>query len=349
METKFSPCKLNTYNNHYFIGFENKRFIVDKITRKVVRNRVLERDMKEEEYLEYEKKINEKLNITDAKFINLEKIFLFTESYGDRNICHWITEQLMVLNHFIHLMDLVDDLNENSHTIYGNYPTILINKNRRQSMQSMIMDYVKSIPKLKDEDIIEFDLNGDIMQVISCDIIYLGDAISCNLNNIYPLWNQIHNRLSIKSVTNTTSTKFYMSRRNIYRPGKNTNTRILENFEEVSNKIVENGYIEIFTDELKLLSDRINLFKNAKEIICELGAGMHNLLYCKEGVNIIVMYQKNNISWLEEYYPLFRYKKMNVKIIAGETTSPKHNGNWLNTPWKLDIHDLESVLFKLKS
>ena len=109
------------------------------------------------------------------------------------------------------------------------------------------------------------------------------------------------------------------------------------------------NYIEVFTDELNSLDDRINLFKKAKNIVCELGAGMHNLLYCKEGVNIIVMYQKNNISWLEEYYPLFRYKKMNVKIIAGETTSPKHNGNWLNTPWKLDIHDLESVLFKLKS
>jgi len=83
----------------------------------------------------------------------------------------------------------------------------------------------------------------------------------------------------------------------------------LENYEDVSNKIVEGGFGEIFTDELDSLGSRIDLFKNVKTIICELGAGMHNLLYCKDGINVIVMYQKNNISWLEEYYPLFKEKK----------------------------------------
>lgn len=345
MNTKYSPCKLNTYDNHYFIGFEDKRFIVDKTTKKIVRNRVLERDMKEEQYLEYEKKINEKLKIGDIELTNLKKNFLFTESYGDRNICHWITEQLMVLNYYIYLIELVDNLNENSKSVHENYPNIIININRRESMQSVILDYVKSVPKINDEHIVEFNLNKDMVQIIDCDTIYLGDAISCNLDNIYPLWEQLHSRLNISlAVDNTFPTKFYMSRRNIYQPDKYTNTRILENFENVSDTIVDAGYTEIFTDKLKTLGDRINLFKNAKEIICELGAGMHNLLYCSEGTKVIVMYQKNNISWLEEYYPLFRYKKMNVQIIAGETTSLKHNGNWLNTPWKLNIDELKLLL-----
>lgn len=345
MDDKFKPCKLNTYTDHYFITIENKRFIYDLGTQKVVRNRVLERDLKEEQYLEYEKKINEQMKKvpTAQNFMELDRLFLFTESYGDRNICHWMTEQLMVLNYMIHLMDLDDNLNEHSLCFHSSYPTILINKNRRESMRNMILDYVKSIPKLEEEDIIEYDMSGD-MKMIRCKLIYLGDALDCNLDNIYSLWEQLHSRLSIMPATNSTSSKFYMSRRNIYQPGKHTNTRILENYEEISNTIVDAGYTEIFTDELESLGSRINLFKNADTIICELGAGVHNLLYCSEGTNVIIMYQKNNISWLEEYYPLFRHKKMNVKIIAGETTSPKHNGNWLNTPWKLYISDLKSVI-----
>ena len=31
---------------------------------------------------------------------------------------------------------------------------------------------------------------------------------------------------------------------------------------------------------------------------------------------------------------------MNVKIIYGETVSNKHNGNGINTPWKIDINKL---------
>lgn len=345
MDTKFNPCKLNTYTNHLFITIDNKRFIYDPTRSKIVRNRVLERDIKEETYLEYETKIIEQSRkmSNEPVYMQLSRIFLFTESYGDRNICHWMTEQLMVLNYMIYLMDIDDDLDKQAQCFYSDYPTILINRNRRESMKKMIIDYAKSIPRLREENILEYDMSGNI-QIIACKKIYLGDAISCNLDNIYPLWNQLHSRLNVKKINNVTPEKFYMSRRNIYQPGKHTNTRILENYEEISNAIVETGYTEIFTDELTSLGSRIDLFKNAKTIICELGAGMHNLLYCNEGVNIIVMYQKNNISWLEEYYPLFRHKKMNVKIIAGETTSSKHNGNWLNTPWKLKLEELKKIL-----
>lgn len=345
---EFAPCKLNIYTSHSFIIIDNKRFIFNYNTKKLERNRVLQRDMKEETYLEYETKINEKLRSFESKEIKSESdfdtIFLFTESYGDRNICHWMTEQLMVLNYLINIMENYYYDHERTHI------TVILNKNRRESMRNIIMDYVKSVPELDHNNIIDYDFSGD-MKVILCNTIYLGDALDCNLTNIYPLWDNLHSKLNIRiplyhyrDIIDSSKNKIYVSRRNIYQPGKQTNTRILENFEEVSNKIVEYGYEEVFTDELTLLGSRIDLFKNADEIICELGAGMYNLLYCKEGVNIIVMYQKNNRIWLEEYYPLFKYKKMNVKIITGETTSPKHNGNWLNTPWKLNIDELDKIL-----
>lgn len=135
-----------------------------------------------------------------------------------------------------------------------------------------------------------------------------------------------------------------MSRRNIYQPGKQTNTRILENFEDVSNLIINFGFEELFSDEIKNLNERINIFKNIDILICELGAGMHNLLYCKNGITVYVMCQKNNISWLQEYYPLFKQKNMKIYLLKGDSTSQNHNGNWLNTPWKLNIDYLKSGL-----
>jgi len=206
------PCKLNIYNHHSFITIDNKRFIFNEHTKKLERNRVLQRDMKEETYLEYENKIKEQIkNITIDDYIVKDRIFLFTESYGDRNICHWMTEQLMVLNHFIHLLNIRE--NPNEHLI------ILINKNRRESMKNMIIDYVKSIPELKTEEILEYDLSGK-MKMICCGTIFLSDALDCNLTNIYPLWDKLHSRLQIKKVSNIIPIKLYMSRRNIYQPGK---------------------------------------------------------------------------------------------------------------------------------
>ena len=34
---------------------------------------------------------------------------------------------------------------------------------------------------------------------------------------------------------------------------------------------------------------------------------------------------------------------MKVTILLGETTDPNHNGNWLNTPWKLDLQELDKI------
>ena len=134
-----------------------------------------------------------------------------------------------------------------------------------------------------------------------------------------------------------------MSRRNLLDPAKRTNNRIMENLEEVSEIITSKNYTEIYTDELYTLEDRIKLFKNAKNIVCELGAGMHNLLYCSEGINLYIMFQKHNYSWFQEYMPLIYKKKFKVKLLIGNTTSEKHNGNHLNTPWVLPLSELNKI------
>jgi capsular polysaccharide biosynthesis protein len=220
---------------------------------------------------------------------------------------------------------------------------------------------------LNHSNILEIDLNtGEIFSFDSVNNIYVsndsflfeayniyvGNAVSNTLHNLYSGWNYLHFRLISNSESNTETVAkteitfpqhFYMSRRNLLDPTKRTNTRILDNLEEVSDIIVNKNYKEIFTDELENLDDRIHLFQNAKSIVCELGAGMHNLLYCNEGTTIYVLFQRNNYSWLQEYFPLFENKKMKVMLLIGETTNPNHNGNWLNTPWKIVISELDKI------
>lgn len=336
MENKYHPCSLQIFKNASFIGFKNKRIILDE-HHKFMNNTILERDWKLDQDTQLQ--LNTKINNNNTNISHYENVFLFTESYGDRNICHWFTEQLMVL---IYLINLLKENNGNINNI-----KVIINKNRRPSMNTIIKDYLLLVPNLDETNILELDLQ-DFIQ-LKCNTLYLGNAIKCDLKNIYPLWNSLHSNLKINTELNSEtfntkySKKIYMSRRNIYQPNKQTNTRLLINFDEISNIIVRKGYQEVFTDEIKNIKERIYLFQNLDEIICELGAGIHNLLYCKEGIELTVLYQNNNISWLQEYYPLFINKKFKVKIITGKTLNNNHNGNWLNTPWYLQPESLTSI------
>lgn len=336
MENKYHPCSLQIFNNASFIGFKNKRIILNE-HHKFMNNTILERDWKLDQDTQLQ--LNTKINNNNTNISHYENVFLFTESYGDRNICHWFTEQLMVL---IYLINLLKENNGNINNI-----KVIINKNRRPSMNTIIKDYLLLVPNLDETNILELDLQ-DFTQ-LKCNTLYLGNAIKCNLKNIYPLWNSLHSNLKINNELNNEifntkySKKIYMSRRNIYQPNKQTNTRILKNIDEISNIIVAKGYQEVFTDEINNIQERIYLFQNLDEIICELGAGMHNLLYCKEGIKLTVLYQNNNISWLQEYYPLFINKKFKVQIITGKTLNNNHNGNWLNTPWYLQPESLTNI------
>ena len=281
-----------------------------------------------------------------------------------------MTEQLLVLNYLIDILNVFNSSSSVNNDDNNQQVFVVINKNPRQSMFKLIRDYLYKIPLLNTNNILEMDFGtGEIFSfdsinniyssnnsfLLDVQNIYIGNAIKNNLNNIYQGWEHLHSRLVIvndnigdnENNENTDGTEnyknFYMSRRNLLDPKKRTNTRIMNNLEEVSNIINFKNFKEVYTDELKTLDDRINLFREAKNIVCELGAGMHNLLYCQDGINLFVMFQKNNYSWLQEYFPLFERKKMNVSLLVGETTSSQHNGNWLNTPWELPLTELNKI------
>lgn len=360
----YSNTKLYKYYNSLISGFEGKRVLINQNNKIETGHNVLHRDK------EFSNKMNSYVTrIKERNSLIVDNLFVFTDDYGDRNICHWMTEQLLVLNYLIDILNTLNNYktsNDSSSDEYKVY--VLINKNPRNSMFQLIRDYLSKIPLLESVNILEIDLQtGELYNYDNIDGIYnsinkfsilsknifIGNSISNNLGSLYSGWNFLHNRLLILDTNEITYNNyvtplsnfknFYMSRRNLLDTSKKTNTRVMENLVEISDTICFKNYIEVFTDELNSLDDRINLFKEAQNIVCELGAGMHNLLYCSEGINVYIMFQKNNYSWLQEYFPLFQNKKMKVTLLVGETTSNQHNGNWLNTPWKLDVIELNKI------
>lgn len=360
----YSNTKLYKYYNSLISGFEGKRVLINQNNKIETGHNVLHRDK------EFSNKMNSYVTrIKERNSLIVDNLFVFTDDYGDRNICHWMTEQLLVLNYLIDILNTLNNYktsNDSSSDEYKVY--VLINKNPRNSMFQIIRDYLSKIPLLESVDILEIDLqtgelynydniNGIYNSINKFSIlsknIFIGNSISNNLGSLYSGWNFLHNRILILDTNEITYNNYvtplsnfknlYMSRRNLLDTSKKTNTRVMENLVEISDTICFKNYIEVFTDELNSLDDRINLFKEAQNIVCELGAGMHNLLYCSEGINVYIMFQKNNYSWLQEYFPLFQNKKMKVTLLVGETTSNQHNGNWLNTPWKLDVIELNKI------
>jgi hypothetical protein len=353
--SKYSSTKLNKYYNAKFIGIDGKRVIINNKNQLDTGTGVLHRNLNDLNLIKDNIDIH---NLKNKGVLYIDHLFIFTDDYGDRNICHWMTEQLLVLNYLIDILHILSN-SSNPEQLF-----VVINKKPRDSMFNMIRDYLHKIPHLNHSNILEIDLNtGEIFSFDSINSVYvsnnafsfevsnlyIGNAINNKLTNLYSGWDELHSRLCLNSDNNSTYThtnfskNFYMSRRNLLKPNKRTNTRVMENLEEVSDIIVKKNYQEIFTDELENLDDRIDLFQNANTIICELGAGMHNLLYCNKGTTIYVLFQRNNYSWLQEYFPLFENKKMKVTLLVGETTNPEHNGNWLNTPWKLPILELDKI------
>lgn len=317
------PVFLTYYKNASFIGLNSKRYIL--WNNKLVEEGVLQRSSNTITSID----INEHKFISEKSY---KKIFIFTENYGDRNIAHWMLEQLPVILYFIELLKTDPDIK------------IIINKNRRANMNSLIKDYILAIPNINPKNILNIDLTSI---KINADKLYIGNSLKCNMNNFYPIWKELHHNININSNLNYNDNeynKIYISRRNLLQTNKQTNTRIMVNLEDVSDLLVTKGYKEIFTDEIDNLQERINLFKSAKEIIMELGAGIYNLLYCPDEIDVKIMYQDNNISWLQEFYPMFKNKKFKVKLISGTKINNNHNGNWLNTPWILNQKKLMTYL-----
>ena len=91
---KYSSTKLFKYYNAKFIGYHGKRVIITKNNKIETGKGVLHRNIEDLNSVK-----DEIQNLNNKQQLSIDHLFVFTDDYGDRNICHWMTEQLLVLNY----------------------------------------------------------------------------------------------------------------------------------------------------------------------------------------------------------------------------------------------------------
>lgn len=125
--------------------------------------------------------------------------------------------------------------------------------------------------------------------------------------------------------------KIYISRRNLCE--KSWHNRYLSNIEQVSKNIIQQGYKEIFTDEIEEFLYQVYLINNTDEIILELGAGCDNIIFMKEKTKMIIIGNNTREShlWVERFYIYNNKVKIQEKLF-GETdkTSKYYSDNIVN-------------------
>lgn len=256
---------------------------------------------------------NEDCDIID----NFENIFLWTDDYGDRNICHWFHEQLPGIILLKQLFDIIPNIK------------IIVNKHAR--IKRNIKDVLLMIPNLKMENIYEFDLNNK--NGIYAKNIYFSLG---NFNKKLALPNKIFHFLKNDCSINIPNSEYkniYISRRKT-----KTNTRVLKNMDEISEKVIKKGYTEIFMEDLSMI-EKISILNNCENVIMELGAGCINLCFCKDKTKITILMQDsiyNNGFFNNMFSNITSHLKL--AFIKGHTISNEHNGDPINTPWYLDSY-----------
>ena len=317
---EYRPITFSKYNNAFFIGDKGLRFIYTKDQKINFHHNVLRRDGR----------VNVKLENKFDVIHQFENIFIFTDHYGDKGISHWMADQLFVVLYLHDLIKIIPNLK------------IIINQNRRPCMKNTMRDMLLLIPGIKNDNILEFSITQTGKAIASRNI-YIGNGMKCGWTNINRLWKLFMKKGLQFNSNPSPDTKIYLSRRHtvpeIYGA---VNTRKLINVEEVSQKIVSLGYQEVFTEKLSF-EQKINLFKNTKNIICEIGAGIINFIHCENKPHIKIMLQDTpaNRSFLQQWDSFLKTLDVTYEPIFGERVPTNERiVNPINTPWKLKIEKI---------
>lgn len=297
---------LNKIKNSIFIGDHGKRYIYYNNT--FYNSSILQRNNVDNK--------NKNPKIIES----FDDIFIFTEQHGDKNMYHWLYEYAP---NFFFLFDLLK--------IIPNIK-IIINKNARY--KNNIKELLLFVPGLKESNIYEFEFKSVCLGIKSNNL-FIGNFL--NYSNLNHIWEKVRPKININKINiDILPKKIYISRRKT-----NTNSRKLINIDEISEYIIKKGYTEIFFEN-KSMSQKLHLLENCDELICELGAGMANFFMCKKTLKTIILLQKNNhnINFLYS----FKNIPNNPILVYGTTFSNSHNGNPINTPWKLDCKKLQNYI-----
>ena len=123
--------------------------------------------------------------------------------------------------------------------------------------------------------------------------------------------NFIHDQFPPTDLNKFNNGKYYISR-------KDSSIRTISNEEEVIELLSQYGFKTIVLSKLPF-QDKINLFASAEIIISGSGAGLTNLIFCREGTTIIEIFGDKFIDFIH-YYALAAKRKLNYHYFLGKNS-----------------------------
>jgi hypothetical protein len=235
------------------------------------------------------------------------------------------------LNETVLLMDIyMKYLNE--------FPNIkILLKNNKYS--NFYQTFIDMLPKTKIVYIHEEKLiKGNFIYILPYGIYDKNVKDTFSINN-RPMILEIIDKANKKYNCNKIN-KIYISRRNLCK--KSWHNRYLTNIDQISKNIIQQGYKEIFTDEIEDFLYQVYLINNTDEIILELGAGCDNIIFMKEKSKMIIIGNNTEEShkWIKRFH-IYNNKVIIQEKLFGKTdkTSKYYSDdtvNKYNLPYILD-------------
>ena len=108
--------------------------------------------------------------------------------------------------------------------------------------------------------------------------------------------------------------------------------RRLVNEDEMVNKIVSLGFIEIFPGDYSL-EEEMWIFSRAKMVVGPFGSGMANIIFCSPGARVIIL-QPNSTNWRILSF-VMEFLKVDYGYVFGEAFLRSGLGH--NTEWVIDV------------
>lgn len=273
---KYSNCNLTGINLYYpnILLFLNENSNINNILIMPIIEKTMSLNMSsiyETKNMEYDFSNNQNNPIPKIHFEC--PVFFFI--YNTDNYFHYLYDTLPYLISYLHLKKTIHTLK-----LLMQYP----NPNKC-SLYPFIIEFL-NILGINENDIImayEHYIYKNIY--ISTSYTHDFDSNHAPRKEIYNFYKEMVNEVNKKyKIYNTPPKKIYVSRRtwihnNLSNIGTNyTTRRKMINEDELVKKLENEGYVEIFTENLTTI-EKIQYFANATHIVGAIGGGISNVLF----------------------------------------------------------------------
>lgn len=291
-----------------------------------------------------------KYKFIHKKIKKIDNNFYFYFIYNNANYYHFIYDTLPYLWNFFTLKKSIPKIK-----ILTNFP-----ENQKQNYD-FFYDCLALLGINKNSITIANSNTVYSNLFISTSLTHNGKSNSPPHPNIY----KVYEKFKYGFLKSNKFSKIYISRRTWIKNKKNiknigtdyTLRRQLINEDEIVSELSKYGFREVFCEDLTM-SEKINLFKNAKYVIGPIGGGMCNLLFAKQNTKVLSI----NSPLFFQINKRFIYSMSHTNLTHFNDTSfikdPKTSisgkgalsiSGGLNTPWMVNLPKFKKILQKFMS